>query len=104
MKNELENLQQQFKDALNKIPNVSISADIATTKGMRSSYIAIIAHYISDGILYCVGLDLMEMSEKHCGLYIKKLVEQVLDNYNFNERKVFRYVSDSAANMKAAFM
>lgn len=74
-------LKSKVKEVIQQSTYVAISADIATTKGMRYSYMGIIAH-VWDGIKSrALGLEHVELFEQHKSVYIRKLLEDaILDN------------------------
>uniref|UniRef100_A0A915D116 Transposase n=1 Tax=Ditylenchus dipsaci TaxID=166011 RepID=A0A915D116_9BILA len=79
-----------------------ISADIATTKGLRQSFLGIAVHYwCGDCSTFKVaGLDLVEMEGRHSAHNIAKLLDGSLKKAGLNNSPL-RFVTDGASNMKA---
>jgi hypothetical protein len=87
----------------NKLP-FSIALDIATTKGMRQSFLGIVVLYIDvDLILQRFALDLIELTERHTAQYVYEVVEDALNEWDLCIKNVSGVVTDGGANMKAAF-
>jgi hypothetical protein len=84
----------------------SISTDIATTKGMTQSFLGICAHFHDKDTrsLRCVGVALVPSRDSHTAKYIGGKLYDALSTLKLSEEKVFRVVTDSALNMKAAFL
>lgn len=80
---------------------ISMSTDIATTKGMRLSYLGVVVHSWRQK---SIALDIKELHNRHNADYISSMMAEILADFNVSGRKVFRIVTDSASNMKAAFM
>uniref|UniRef100_A0A915E8D3 Transposase n=1 Tax=Ditylenchus dipsaci TaxID=166011 RepID=A0A915E8D3_9BILA len=82
---------------------ISISADIATTKGLRQSFLGIAVHYWCDdcNTFKVAGLDLVEIEGRHSAYNIAKLLDESLKKAGLNNSPL-RFVTDGASNMKAA--
>lgn len=98
------NLKLRVTAILKDVRFMSLSSDIMTTKGMRFSYLAVIAHAWYQNGWKSFVLDHIEMEESHTAGYIRKLCDSVMAEYEIPTHKIVRVVTDSAANMKAAFM
>lgn len=85
---------------------ISVSTDTATTKGLTHAYIGIAIHFIdpSKRELATVVLDIRQMNERHTGENIRKVVECALEESGIEKSRVLRVVTDSASNVKAAFL
>jgi hypothetical protein len=87
----------------NQLP-FSIALDIATTKGMRQSFLGIVVFYIdTDLTLQRFALDLIELTERHTAQYVYEVVEDALNEWDLCIENVPGVVTDAGANMKAAF-
>uniref|UniRef100_A0A915EH57 Uncharacterized protein n=1 Tax=Ditylenchus dipsaci TaxID=166011 RepID=A0A915EH57_9BILA len=67
---QCEKTMNDIRERVRKSPaKISISADIATTKGMRRSYLGVAVHFFCDESksLRVAALDMVEMEERHTG-------------------------------------
>lgn len=89
---------------INKLINsdgFTISVNIATTKGMRDSYLGINVHFWNKEIK-TYALYMKELEERHTAANIRQVTENCLQGINLS--KILKVVSDGARNMTAAFM
>jgi len=86
-----------------KLP-YSIALDIATTKGMRKSYLGIIITYMDNNLeVKDFALDVIELLERHTGQHLKKEVCDSLAKWNLTLENASAIITDGASNMSAAF-
>jgi len=82
----------------------SVALDIATTKGMKSSYLGIILTYSADNLeVKNFALDVIELRERHTGQNLKKEVCDSLQKWNLKLEDASAIVTDGASNMSKAF-
>lgn len=82
----------------------SLSLDIATTRGMKNSYLGLVVTFFDDADrLQRFALDLRKLTGKHDATSIINETEKALQNWNLSFDNVIITVTDGAANMKAAF-
>lgn len=104
MVEELEEMKKKIINFLNKSGNISLTTDIATTKGMTGSYLGIIAHVWEKNRIFSIAIDLISMNEKHTAQNIRAIVDAVIADFKIESNKIFRIITDSGANVKAAFV
>jgi len=82
----------------------SIALDVATTKGMKSSYLGVIITYINEDLeLKNFAFDVIELCERHTGANLKKETVESLSKLGLDIEKASSIVTDGATNMSAAF-
>jgi len=82
----------------------SIALDVATTKGMKSSYLGIIITYIAEDLeLKNFAFDVVELRERHTGENLKAATIDSLAKFGLDIEKVSAIVTDGASNMSTAF-
>lgn len=106
MDRELQNLVQRVDNAIKSTEfPISLSIDMATTKGMLRSFMGVCAHFFSKarGGIATVALDITEMTIDHTAQNISNELNRILEKHSIDLDKIFRIITDSAYNMKAAF-
>lgn len=98
-------MQNAIRLKLSKTAAFSLAADIATTKGMRDSFLGITVHFWdhNEGIK-CYALNMATMSERHTAVNIRRVMLEHISNLRLGETKTFRIITDGARNMTAAFV
>jgi len=82
---------------------LGITTDMWTSDKTNGSYVTVTSHYLDGEWQVCSAiLATRDAEEKHTAVYIRKLVCAILEENNLNIKNVI-YVTDNAANMKAAF-
>jgi len=71
---------------------------------MKDSYLGVIVSYADEKLnIKSFALDVIELKERHTGLYIKSELCKSLAKWNLNFDDVSAIVTDGAANMAKAF-
>lgn len=104
MEGEFEGIYLKIVDIIKHCSKICLSADIGTTKGMRYSYLAIMAHVFIDCEAVSLALDIVYLEESHTADYVRQCFVDVIDKFKINPSKIFRVITDSGANMRAAFL
>lgn len=86
----------QISAALEK-KMISLKIDIATQ--LNRSILGINAQLITDGKINLFTLGMTELKDKHTGIYIKNMVEKVLEKYNIDNQQIYSITTDNGANM-----
>jgi len=82
---------------------LGVTTDMWTSDKTNDAYVTVTAHYLdSEWQVRSAILATRDAEEKHTAVYIRKLVTAILEENNVNIKNVI-YVTDNAANMKAAF-
>lgn len=82
----------------------SLSLDIATTRGMKNSYLGLIVTFFDQNDrLRRMALDLHRLKGRHDAAAIKKEAEEALKRWKLSFENVVVTVTDGARSMKAAF-
>lgn len=89
---------------LEKAKCISLCIDIWSKKDM-SSYVGLTTHFYSSCShkRMIFGLDLVPIIGRHTAENIKKVVNSVIEYWNIDASKVFKYVTDNGANIVKAF-
>ena len=98
-------LKARIGTFLHEARKISICADVWSKKGLTSSYLGITAHFFSrkDHRRHCVTLAVRRMVSAHTGAYIRKVVDEVLGEWEIHPTKVLASLTDNGSNMVAAF-
>lgn len=86
----------QISKALEK-KMVSLKIDIATR--LNRSILGINAQLVTNGKINLFTLGMIELKDRHTGIYIKNMVEKVLQKYNIDIRQIYSVTTDNCANM-----
>lgn len=101
----MERMLNAIRLKLLKATAFSVAADIATTKGMRDSFLGITVHFWdAEKGVKCYALHMATMSERHTALNIRRVMLEHITNLRLPETKTFRVITDGARNMTAAFV
>ncbi|GFQ82084.1 zinc finger BED domain-containing protein 4 [Trichonephila clavata] len=76
---------------------ISLKIDIATR--LNRSILGINAQLIIGGRINLFTLGMTELKDKHTGIYIKNMVEKVLEKYNIDIQQIYSITTDNGANM-----
>ena len=84
---------------------VSICCDVWSKKGLTSSYLGIMAHFFSrnDHRRHVVTLAVRRLHTSHTAANIRKLVDEILEEWDIAPDKVSAVITDNGSNMVAAF-
>jgi len=86
-----------------KLP-YSVSVDIATTKGMKSSYLAVMITYMTKELaVKTFAFDLVELKGRHTAVNLKRCMSESLSAMNLSIEQASTIITDGASNMSAAF-
>lgn len=87
----------------NNLP-FSIAVDIATTKGMKHSYLGVVVYYLNEQLeIKNFAFDVIELYERHTGQYLKQVLTDALATQNLSLENASAIVTDGASNMSKAF-
>jgi len=82
---------------------LGVTTDMWTSDKTNGAYVTVTAHYLDgEWQVHSVILATRDAEEKHTAVYIRKIVCAILEENSVNIKHVV-YVTDNAANMKAAF-
>ena len=82
----------------------TVALDIATTKGMKSSYLGLIISYVDKTLeLKDFAFEDIELKDRHTGENLKNITIQALAKFGLSIEKASAIVTDGASNMLAAF-
>ncbi|GLV36174.1 hypothetical protein CBL_21482, partial [Carabus blaptoides fortunei] len=76
---------------------ISLKIDIASR--LNRSILGINAQLIIDGKINLFTLAMTELKDKHTGIYIKNMVEKVLEKYSIDIQQIYSITTDNGANM-----
>ncbi|GFR07586.1 zinc finger BED domain-containing protein 4 [Trichonephila clavata] len=76
---------------------ISLKIDIATR--LNRLILGINAQLIIGGRINLFTLGMTELKDKHTGIYIKNMVEKVLEKYNIDIQQIYSITTDNGANM-----
>ncbi|KFM77682.1 Zinc finger BED domain-containing protein 4, partial [Stegodyphus mimosarum] len=76
---------------------ISLKIDIATR--LNRSILGINAQLIIGGRINLFTLGMTELKDKHTGIYIKNMVEKVLEKYNIDIQQIYSFTTDNGANI-----
>lgn len=82
----------------------SIALDVATTKGMKQSFLGITVFYMDekyDSVRF--ALDVVSLRGSHTGAMIQEVTEETLRGCGLNLKDAAAIVTDGASNMIKAF-
>lgn len=101
--NVLSKLYKVIESRLQKASCISLIADIWTNKNMLD-FIGVAANLTYRNFQSeCLVIGLMEMKERHTHSAIKKAIEQVLSNYDFDKSKIRAITTDDGSSFVKAF-
>lgn len=99
-----EKVEGNMKKAMTDIKSFSLTLDSWTSTGNKS-FITVTAHGINkEWKLKSFVLDFMYVKQSETGEYIADSVSEILDKWGIPLEKISCITSDSAANMKNAFL
>lgn len=99
-----KSIERNVDNYLTEDSSFSLALDIATTRGMKNSYLGLIATFFDhNDQLRRIALDLRRLSGKHDAEAIKKEAEDALNYWKLSFENVVCTVTDGARAMKAAF-
>ncbi|CAF1497694.1 unnamed protein product, partial [Adineta steineri] len=95
-------LFRKISDTLNEISYVSLTIDGRSDRRCRS-FLGVTAHSIDNKMMpQAYLLDFIRFKSPHSGEHIYELTENVLERFNIKD-KVFKIITDNAANMLNAY-
>lgn len=102
-----ENIKLLIPDTASKIVShisklvekriISLQVDIATR--LNRSILGINAQVIIDGKINSFTLGMTELKDEHTGVYIKSIVQNILQRYNIDLQQIYSITTDNEANM-----
>jgi len=96
--NMFEEKKNEIMAKLDELETISIDFDTWTSIA-NQSYITVNCHALTnDWELLCFNLETNLIEESHCSLYLKKLIDEILDNFDLEFKTKF-CIHDNAANM-----
>lgn len=98
-------LQAELLERLDKAKRISICVDIWSKQSFTKSYMGITAHFFDfkSHRPIRVLLGLRPMLEGHGAIYVRKIVYEVLTDWNLDSPKLFKIQSDNGSNVVSAF-
>ena len=98
-------LKARIGTFLQEARKISICADVWSKKGLTSSHLGITAHFFSrkDHRRHCATFAVRRMASAHTGAYIRKVVDEVLGEWEIHPTKVLASLTDNGSNMMAGF-
>jgi len=93
---------QSIRTELNNASYITLTIDGWSDRRCRS-YLAFTGHFLDDQMIpkTCL-IDFIRIKSAHTAINIQHLTEDVLENFNIKE-KIFKIVTDNAANMVKAY-
>ena len=91
---------------LANVDSVSLCADVWSKKGLSSSYVGVTVHFFAkdtDKSIRTATLAVKRIEGSITSFAIRQAVDEVLQSWNIEEKKVKAVVTDNASNMVRAF-
>jgi len=94
----LKLVKKKLSNILNKSEFIAVSTDIWTDKSMKD-FIAVSASAFIDGKKENYIINIMRMPGRHCAEVIKEALEEMINEFNFDKRKLIAFVTDEGSSL-----